>query len=128
MHRRQAVIAALSSLAVAIVGSKQVLAEAKQKAHAPYSTHPEHTPRTTIDVNGKQVVAVSIFAGQGNMTDIDTGLIYEGVKVSPSWVGITPTGFQMCGSVGVFPHDSDTLIDVQVSDGLPWTGMAVYVL
>lgn len=117
MNRRQAIMTALSALAVAIGGSKQVLAQQIR-----------HTPRTPIDVDGKQIVAVSIFAGQGNDTNIDTGLIYEGAKVSPSWVGITPSGFQMCGSVGVFPHQNDTLIDVQVSGGLPWTGLALYVL
>lgn len=116
MNRRQAVVAALSSLAVAIGGSKQVLAQQI------------HDPRTPTEIDGKQVVAVSIFAGQGNCTNVDTGLIYDGAKVSPTWVGITPTGFQVCGTAGVFPHQSDTLIDVQVSGGVAWTGIAMYVL
>ena len=115
MNRRQAVMAALSSLVVAIGGSRQALAQQV------------HTPSALMDTDGKQIVAASVFAGQGNATNIDTGLTYGGAKVSPSWVGITPTGFQMSGEVGVFPHQSDTLIDVQVSDGLPWAGLAVYV-
>ncbi|MHB8599395.1 MAG: hypothetical protein ACYDER_21615 [Ktedonobacteraceae bacterium] len=122
MNRRQAVMTALAALVGAIGGSKQVLAQQV------YTQHIQHTPRTPIDIKGKQIVAVSIFAGQGNETNIDTGLLYEGAKVSPTWVGITPSGFQMCGSVGVFPHQSDTFIDVQISGGLPWTGIAVYVL
>ncbi len=116
MNRRQAVIAALSSLVVAVAGSKQVLA---QQGPA---------PSKPLDGDGKQIVAVSIFAGQGNTTDVDTGLTYAGRKVSPTWVGITPTGFQLCATSGVFPHQSDTFIDVQVDDGVPWTGMAFYVL
>ncbi|MEO8969988.1 MAG: hypothetical protein ABI406_00115 [Ktedonobacteraceae bacterium] len=109
-------MAALSSLVVAIGGSQQVLA---QPVH--------HKPRTPIDTGGKQIVAVAVFAGQGDTTNVDTGLTYEGARVSPTWVGITPSGFQMLGSVGVFPHQSDTFIDVQVSGGLPWTGLALYV-
>ncbi len=119
MNRRQAVMTAFSALVVAIGGSKQVQAQ---------QIHLLHSPCTPIDISGKQIVAVAVFAGQGNETNIDTGLIYEGAKVSPSWVGITPSGFQMSGSVGVFPHQSDTFIDVQISGGLPWTGLAVYVL
>lgn len=122
MNRRQAVMTALSALVVAIGGSQQ--AQAQQVS----TLHTLHSPRTPIDIDGKQVVAVSIFAGQGNSTNIDTGLIYEGAKVSPSWVGITPIGFQINGSVGVFPHQSDTFIDVQISGGLAWTGLAFYIL
>jgi hypothetical protein len=122
MNRRQAVMTAFSALVVAIGGSKQVQA---QHIH---TLDIQHTPRTPIDIKGKQIVAVSIFAGQGNETNIDTGLLYEGAKVSPTWIGITPMGFQICGSVGVFPHQSDTFIDVQVSGGQAWTGLAVYVL
>ena len=109
-------MAALSSLVIAVAGSKQALAQ------------PAPAPSKPLDRDGKQIVAVSIFAGQGNTTGVDTGLTYAGAKVSPTWVGITPTGFQLCATVGVFPHQSDTLIDVQVRGGVPWTGMAFYIL
>lgn len=112
MNRRQAVIGALSSL-VAVLGGKK-----ETQAHV----------SSIFPMLGSNIVAVSVFAGQGSSTNVDTGLTYQGQSVSPTWVGITPTGFQVSGSVGVFPHQSDTLIDVQVSDGLPWTGLAVYVL
>jgi hypothetical protein len=116
MNRRQAVIAALSSLVVAVAGSKQALA---QQGPA---------PSKPLDWDGKQIVAVSVFAGQGNTRNVDTGLKYAGSKVSPTWVGITPTGFRLTSDVGVFPHQSDTLIDVQVRGGVPWTGLALYIL
>ena len=109
-------MAALTSLVVAVAGSKQALAQ------------PAPAPSKPLDRDGKQIVAVSIFAGQGNTRNIDTGLTYAGAKVSPSWVSITPTGFHVCTGTGVFPHQSDTLIDIQVHDGVPWTGLAIYVL
>ena len=112
MNRRQAVIGALSAL-VAALGGKQ-----ETQAHA----------SSTFPMLGSNIVAVSVFAGQGSNTNVDTGLTYQGQSVSPTWVGITPTGYQVTGTVGIFPHQADTLIDIQVSDGIPWTGLAVYVL
>ena len=109
-------MAALSSLVIAVAGSKQALAQ------------PAPAPSKLVGRYGKQIVAVSIFAGQGNTTDVDTGLTYAGAKVSPTWVGITPTGFRLTADVGVFPHQSDTFIDVQVRGGVPWTGLALYIL
>lgn len=112
MNRRQAVIGAISSLAAVLSGKKETQA----------SVSP------TFPMLGNNIAAVSVFAGQGSSTNVDTGLTYQGQSVSPTWVGITPTGFQVAGSVGVFPHQADTLIDIQVSNGSPWTGLAVYVL
>ena len=112
MNRRQAVIGAFFSLVAALGGKKET------KAHV----------SSTFPILGSNIVAVSVFAGQGSNTNVDTGLTYQGQSVSPTWVGITPAGFQINGSVGVFPHQADTLIDIQVSDGIPWTGLAVYVL
>jgi hypothetical protein len=112
MNRRQAVIGALSSLVAALGGTRGTQARV-----AP-----------TSPMLGSNIVAVSVFAGQGSNTNVDTGLTYQGQSVSPTWVGITPTGYQVTGTVGIFPHQADTLIDIQVSDGVPWTGLAVYVL
>jgi len=112
MNRRQAVIGALSSLVAVLSGRKET------QAHV----------SSTFPLLGSNIVAVSVFAGQGSNTNVDTGLTYQGQSVSPTWVGITPTGYQVTGMVGIFPHQTDTLIDIQVSDGIPWTGLAVYVL
>lgn len=84
-------------------------------------------PAETVPGLGTTVLAVSIFGGQGSEKNIDTGLRYQGRKVSPSWVSITPQGFGVKAEVGVNPHQSDTNIDVQVSGGVAWAGLAFYI-
>jgi hypothetical protein len=115
MNRRQAVLAAFSSLLATLGNHKESQAQVSSASLFPAG-------------DGKRIVAISVFAGQGDTRNVDTGLTYAGAKVSPSWVGITPSGFHVCAGTGVFPHQSDTFIDVQVRGGVPWTGLAIYVL
>ena len=76
---------------------------------------------------GTTILSVSVFGGQGSTHNIDTGLRYNGRKVSPTWVGITPAGYLNKAEVGVNPHTADTNIDVQISNGDPWVGIAMYI-
>ena len=115
MNRRQAVLAAFSSLLVTLGNHKESQAQVS-------------SPSFLAAQEGKRILAISVFAGQGNTRNVDTGLTYEGTKVGPTWVGITPTGYKTACGAGVWPHQSDTLIDVQVGEGVPWTGLAIYAL
>jgi hypothetical protein len=49
------------------------------------------------------------------MKNVDTGLTYNGQKVSPTMVSITPTGFQVTAEVGWQSHESDTLVDISIT-------------
>jgi len=84
---------------------------------------------------GHVVLAVSTFFGIGSQMDVNTGLVYDGCPVSPTFVSITAvdcTGRPFATSVNL--HDADVLIDVAIEErNLPppnhkvaWIGMAWY--
>jgi len=77
---------------------------------------------------GSTLLSTSVFSGQGSMNNVDTGLLYNGQKVSPTMVSITPTGFQVTAEVGWQGHQTDTLVDIYITGGHSWTARADYIL
>src|SRR5438270_13635852 len=76
---------------------------------------------------GSTLIATSVFSGQGPRNNVDTGLTYNGQKVSPTMVSITPTGFQVTAEVGWQNHETDTLVDIYITGGNAWTARADYI-
>jgi hypothetical protein len=76
---------------------------------------------------GSTLLATSVFSGQGSMNNVDTGLMYNGQKVSPTMVSITPTGFQVTAEVGWQSHETDNLVDISITGGHSWTARADYI-
>ena len=84
-------------------------------------------PRQEQPQLGSTLLATSVFSGQGSMNNVDTGLMYNGQKVSPTMVSITPTGFQVTAEVGWQGHQTDTLVDIYITGGNSWTARADYI-
>src|SRR5258708_33847929 len=66
-------------------------------------------PRQEQPQLGSTLLATSLFSGQGSMNNVDTGLRYNGQKVPPTMMSITPPGFQVTAAVGRQSHQPDTL-------------------
>jgi hypothetical protein len=81
----------------------------------------------TIPATSGSILAVSVFGGDGPTTNVDTGLTYGGVPVSPTYVSITPYGFEYYAKVGFQPHNTDTKIDVDIYPSGTWIGLALYI-
>src|SRR5258708_20008839 len=78
-------------------------------------------PRQEQPQLGSTLLATSVFSGQGSMNNVDTGLMYNGQKVSPTMGSITPTGFQVTPEAGWQSHHPDPLLDISFTPRHPST-------